>query len=98
MTTSRHFTYNTMGVFSGLGPAMGEKSFVIKQANCFPTIAKNTHTMGAVWGESLGWVTELLGVVLGLEQVNEGPVDSCRSLPPERPGQGSKPPMGPCDV
>lgn len=33
--------------FSWLGP-MGDRSFVIKQADCFPKVAKNTHTLGMV--------------------------------------------------
>lgn len=44
MTTS----CNTKRVFCGLGPPMGDKSFVIKKADCFPKIAKNTHTLGGV--------------------------------------------------
>lgn len=27
-------------------PQVGDKSFVTKQANCFPKMAQNTHTMG----------------------------------------------------
>lgn len=46
-------------------PPVGEKSFVIGQADCFPKMAKNPHTVGAVWDESLGWVTEPPARVLG---------------------------------
>lgn len=48
MTTSRHFTHHAKRVFSGLGPPVGEKSFVIKQANRFPKMVKDTHAIRTV--------------------------------------------------
>lgn len=45
--------------------ANGRKFFVIKQADCFLEIAKNTHTLGMVRHESLWPVTELPGRVQG---------------------------------
>lgn len=65
-------------------PPLREKSFVTKQANGVPKIAKNTHTMGAsetrpMMGIVLGRVAEVGASVIGpaLQLMDSACLEGC---------------------